>query len=137
MAAPDEGRASARPPALTARSTELLEAFLRSPLTPGIEYIAPADLREVTRRFFTACESLGLDPGDLRPDGLRTVLERALPPLYPRADPLGQRTIDVLRTYLAFLAPERPPGSPPDRARALGETLEACAEPFRARVREG
>ena len=110
---------------------ELLGEFLRSEVVGGIEYIAEHDVRRVTERFFTAAGSLGLDPGEPTPDGLRAVMEKALPPLFPPGDPLGQRTIDVLRTYLAFLQPLLPP----QRARGLTETLEDCAEPFRDRVR--
>ena len=111
---------------------ELLTAFLRSDVVGGIEYIATDDLRTVGERFFAAARSLGHDPGSLTPEGLRATLEQALPGQYPPQDPLGQRTIDILRTYLAFLEPRLAPGS----ARALVETLEDCAEPFRERVRE-
>jgi len=112
---------------------ELLSEFLRSEVVDGIEYIAAHDIRRVGERFFTAARSLGHDPAEPTPDGLRAVLEQALPAHYPPGDPLGQRTIDVLRTYLAFLEPLLAP----DRARELTETLEDCAEPFRDRVRRG
>ena len=110
----------------------LLEAFLRSEEVQGIEYIDGRDRRIISERFFAAADSLGHHPGALSPEALRQTMEQALPGSYPPQDPLGQRTIDVLRTYLAFLAPRLAQ----ETARELVETLEACAEPFRERVRQ-
>jgi len=114
-------------------SADLLEEFLSSGVVRGIEYIEAGDLRTISTRFFEAIGGIGADPGALSPEELRATLERGLPPLYPAADPLGQRTIDVLRTYLAFLEPR----TGPERARRLVEALEECAEPLREKIRSG
>ena len=117
----ESGRASARE----------LEAFLASPHVRGIEYIAPEDVRTALERFLACCAALGREPAELRAHDLREILERRLSERYARGERLGQRTIDVLRVYLAFLE-ERLDA---ERARELRIALEASAEPFRAIVR--
>ena len=112
-------------------SAHELEAFLASPHVRGIEYIAPADVRAALERFLACCGALGREPVSLRGHELREILERRLSARYARGERLGQRTIDVLRVYLAFLE-ER---LDPERARELRIALEESAEPFRAIVR--
>jgi hypothetical protein len=112
---------------------KLRDEFLAAPVLDGIEYVARADVRQVIERFLAACAELALAPVDLRAADLRRLLEERLPARYAPGEKLGQRTIDVLRTYLAFLEPELGP----ERARELGIALEQGAEPFRARVRGG
>lgn len=108
-----------------------LSEFLASPIAGGIEYIERADVRAVLERFLACCAELGRPPEELRAADLRWVLEQRLPARYAPQEKLGQRTIDVLRTYLAFLE-ER---LAPEHARELRVALEQSAEAFRALVR--
>lgn len=108
-----------------------LEAFLGSPHVRGIEYIAPSDVRTALERFLACCGALGREPAQLRGHELRELLERRLSERYARGEHLGQRTIDILRVYLAFLE-ERLDA---ERARELRIALEESAETFRAIVR--
>jgi hypothetical protein len=110
---------------------KLRDEFLAAPVLDGIEYIARADVRRVIERFLAACAELSLAPAGLRAADMRQILQDRLPGRYAPGEKLGQRTIDVLRTYLAFLEPQLGP----ERARELCVALEQSAEPFRARVR--
>ena len=108
-----------------------LADFLTSPLVRGIEYIAADDVRAVMQRFDEACRACGSNALDIDSALLEAVLLDELPRHYAPAEPLGQRTIDVLRTYLAYLAGH----VPAQRLQALRSALERHAEPFRAKVR--
>lgn len=111
--------------------SDLLQEFLEHEAIGGIDYIAPEDLRTIMERYLRACRELGYEAHKLEEGELRAVMETSLPALYSPAEPIGQRTIDVLRTFLTFLEPR----FGRDRSRALGVVLEDCAEPFRARIR--
>ncbi len=106
-------------------------AFLASPAVAGIEYIAPEDVRAALERFLACCAELGKAPFELAAADLRAILVERLPARYRTGEKLGSRTIDVLRTYLAFLEEDLAP----ERARELRVALEEEAETFRARVR--
>jgi len=112
-------------------SRSLLADFLASPVAGGIEYIERADVEAVIERFLGCCAELGRAPRELEAGDLRRLLRERLPPRYAPREPLGQRTIDVLRTFLAFLEP----GLDAARVRALRVTLEEEADAFRALVR--
>jgi len=109
----------------------LLEEFLASPAVGGIEYIERGDVRTVIERFLACCEELGRAPRELQAADLSRLLRERLALRYAAREALGQRTIDVLRTFLIFLEPELPP----ERARALRVALEEDADEFRALVR--
>ncbi len=108
-----------------------MRGFLASPEAAGIEYIARADVQAVLERFLDVCRTLERTPAELRAPDLTALLEEHLPARYTPREPLGQRTIDVLRVFLAFL--ERDLG--PARTRELCLALEQSAETFRALVR--
>ena len=109
-----------------------VEAFLASRLGRGLDYITREDACAALERFLACCrERFAKRPEELLEPEIVALVRDELPQRYAIGDPLGQRTIDVLRIYLLSLEDE---GRLPAGMR-LRRGLEEVAELFRERVR--